>query len=222
MSNKAIKCGVDFGSFGLKFSWLGEFGGGLLWLVLGKGKDMSSNNQIARLHRWIIRTLLVLTAFSALGMITKFVPSNSYAFCAQIVVGVAVVIFSLFIYYQLHKANVNNKKRNSKEYKSLNLPEIVSPPLVAFFLFYFSLIYGFPSLIHIVIANDKGRAEFIAYKPTVSYSSTSGRCKGAIKVDTPLLFTQRICNVNQKAYESLNDGDTLVVYGRQSIFGIGL
>lgn len=47
-------------------------------------------------------------------------------------------------------------------------------------------------------------------------------CLGAVTVESPLILPQRVCNVGRYTYEKLEDGDTITIYGRQSLLGIGM
>ncbi|KGY14081.1 hypothetical protein NM22_01070 [Vibrio tubiashii] len=189
---------------------------------------MKRKSGVSNVEKWNIRLMMTLTIFTFIGLLIDFIPAPSYAYYAQIVVCIGVTVCVIPVYVEIRRTKVRKKRRVQRKNKHavvttrFTLQEIFVPPIAVFFMLYFSLIYGLPSVIHFVIAEDKGRMELVAYKPSNSYDFTPARCRGAITVKSPLILPQRVCNVLRTTHDTLKDGDVVTVYGRQSILGIGL
>ncbi|HCE2458229.1 TPA: hypothetical protein NGU08_004547 [Vibrio parahaemolyticus] len=170
---------------------------------------------------------LVFGIFSIIGLMVHFVPSYEYALYSQYAVFILSVVVVFLIYRSIKKQKENRNQRLVKKGKDplptdLNFKEALMLPMGVFFVLYFSIIYGFPSVVHVLIASHQGEVQYVAYKPRIDYMNTRPICLGAVTVESPLILPQRVCNVGRYTYETLEDGDMITIYGKQSYLGIGM
>ncbi len=161
------------------------------------------------------KILIFFAVIAAYGMATNFIPNDTYALFMQCLTTAITVLFSIYFYpihFKKKKKARGNSGNKSRSYTFLLVP---AGPFV---LLLFSLVWGLPSILHGLLAED-AEESYKVYAPRHAYINTSGSCKGGLAFESKLLIKNRVCRIPRDIYESVSDGDTIIVSGKKSMLG---
>jgi len=165
----------------------------------------------------IVSSVLIVISLSALySIFTDFIPNQDYIKQATNFSLSLSAILTVIAYIAFFK-NDSQWRRSLRGIQNVWV-SVLMIPLVIFMLPYGAITKGIPSLIHEFIDSYNGYESFVVESKQVNYYKK--RCTGGVDIDLNLFLGNKACGLPRDMWDEVSVGDTLVLIGKKSIFGL--
>lgn len=160
-------------------------------------------------------SLLLLLMLSAYGIWSDFLPNKKLFNTTQLLSLLLAIILTI-IFFMEFSSKTSTIQQNIKGKQNPWFIAIVLP-LVLSILTYIGMTLGLPALLHELNAST-GEESFIVKSKSRYYNDQ--RCSGGITIEYPNFLKDQICGIPQDFWHNISKGDTLILMGEKSEFGL--